>query len=67
MKRRTTLAAVAALAAVLGFGHPASASAQAAKAPDELIRAVSNDVLDAVKADAAIQSGDVQRIMGVRK
>jgi phospholipid transport system substrate-binding protein len=42
-----------------------AADTVAAKAPDELIRAVSNDVLDAVKADKAIQSGDVQKITGL--
>ncbi len=44
---------------------PQSAAAQqaaAAAAPDELIRSVSVDVLDAVKADKAIQGGDVQKI-----
>lgn len=31
-------------------------------APDALVKQVSNDVIDAVKGDKAIQSGDVQRI-----
>ncbi len=44
--------------------QPASAQA-AAQAPDELIRTVSTDVLDAVKADKSIQSGDVQKIIGL--
>jgi phospholipid transport system substrate-binding protein len=37
--------------------------AQAVKPPDELIKEVSIDVLDAVKADQAIQAGDVQRVI----
>ncbi len=36
--------------------------AQTAKAPDELIREVSTDVLDAVKADKTIQAGDVSKV-----
>jgi phospholipid transport system substrate-binding protein len=42
-----------------------SAAQATAQAPDELIRSVSTDVLDAVKADKSIQSGDVQKIIGL--
>jgi phospholipid transport system substrate-binding protein len=45
----------------LAFGF-AAAQAQAVKTPEVLIREVSTDVLEAVKADKAIQAGDVQRI-----
>ena len=38
------------------------AHAQAAKAPDALIKEVSSDVLDAVKADKTMQSGDVRKV-----
>lgn len=38
------------------------AHAQAAKAPDALIKEVSSDVLDAVKADKSIQAGDVRKV-----
>ena len=38
------------------------AQAQAATAPDALIKEVSSDVLDAVKADKSIQSGDVRKV-----
>ena len=38
------------------------AHAQAAKAPDALIKEVSSDVLDAVKADKSIQAGDVKKV-----
>jgi phospholipid transport system substrate-binding protein len=51
-----TVAALA-LAAVV-----APVRAQAPKSPDVLIKEVSTDVLDAVKADKAIQSGDLQKI-----
>ena len=43
----------------------AVAQAQAAKAPDALIREVSIDVIDAVKADKAIQAGDVQKVIAL--
>ena len=36
--------------------------ALAATAPDELVRQISNDVIDSVKGDKAIQAGDVGRI-----
>lgn len=38
------------------------AHAQAAKAPDALIKEVSSDVLDAVKADKTMQTGDVRKV-----
>ncbi|KNZ32573.1 MAG: hypothetical protein AD742_10830 [Methylibium sp. NZG] len=36
-----------------------------AKAPDVLIKEVSTDVLDAVKADKSIQAGDVQKVIAL--
>ena len=41
------------------------AQAQAAKAPDALIKEVSTDVLDAVKADKSIKQGDVNKIIAL--
>jgi phospholipid transport system substrate-binding protein len=41
----------------------AAAPARAETAPDELIRQVSTEVIDTVKADTAIQAGDVSRII----
>jgi phospholipid transport system substrate-binding protein len=41
----------------------AAAPARADTAPDELIRQVSTEVIDTVKADKAIQAGDVSRII----
>jgi len=49
----------AALAAGLSVAH----AADAVKAPDQLIKEVSTDVLDAVKADKTIQAGDVQKVI----
>jgi phospholipid transport system substrate-binding protein len=39
--------------------------ARAETAPDALIKQVSTDVLDAVKADKTIQAGDVQRVVAL--
>jgi phospholipid transport system substrate-binding protein len=41
------------------------AQAQAAKSPDALIKEVSTDVLDAVKADKTIQAGDLRKIIAL--
>lgn len=43
-------------AAALGLAHANE------EAPDAMVKRISNEVLDAVKADAAIQAGDVGRI-----
>jgi len=39
--------------------------AQAVKAPDALIKEVSSDVLDTVKADNSIRAGDVQKVIAL--
>jgi len=53
--------------AVLALHLGLSLAAQAADspAPDALIRQVSNDVIDTVKSDKAIQGGDVQKIIAL--
>jgi phospholipid transport system substrate-binding protein len=43
----------------------AAAPALASTAPDEMIRQLSVDVIDSVKADKAIQAGDVSRIVAL--
>ena len=43
----------------------AAAQAQDVKAPDVLIKEVSVDVLDAVKADTSIKAGDVQKVIAL--
>ena len=59
MKRRSWMAALAvALSA-------ASLPAMAAEAPDALVKRISTEVLDAVKADPAIQAGDINRIIAL--
>jgi phospholipid transport system substrate-binding protein len=50
--------------ALVGMVTAGAAHAQATK-PDELIKQVSNEVIDTVKADKAIQGGDVKKIMAL--
>jgi len=51
-------------AAVLG-ASAVFAHAQTAKAPDALIKEVSSDVLDAVRADKSIKQGDVNKVIAL--
>jgi phospholipid transport system substrate-binding protein len=60
MKRRSWLAALMMSAAAVSL--PALANDEA---PDALVKRVSAEVLAAIKADPAIQAGDVNRIMGL--
>ena len=46
-------------------GLGAMSLAHAETAPDALIKQVSTDVLDAVKADKSIQAGDVQKVIAL--
>jgi phospholipid transport system substrate-binding protein len=52
------------LAAALAF-TALGAHAQAGKAPDALIKEVSTDVLDAVKADKTVQAGDIRKVISL--
>ena len=54
---------IAAAALMVGVGT--AQGADATKAPDQLIKEVSTDVLDAVKADKSIQAGDVQKVIAL--
>jgi phospholipid transport system substrate-binding protein len=58
--RMTSWLAAAVLGVAVGM-----VQAQAVKSPDVLIKEVSVDVLDAVKADKAIQAGDVQKVIAL--
>ena len=53
------------LTAVLLSVGAVLAHAQAGKAPDALIKEVSTDVLEAVKADKSIKQGDVQKVIAL--
>lgn len=63
MKRRTFhhLAALA-LTAVPVLVSPAAQAQAAPEAPDQLIRRLSTEVLDTIKADQEVQAGDVRKI-----
>ena len=53
------------MALTLGFAAAAPALAADTSAPDLLIRQLSIETLDAVKADKAIQAGDMQKIIAL--
>jgi len=61
MTRRTIAGVGATLLCLAAFG----AQAQGAKAPEVLIKEVSTDVLDAVKADKTIQAGDIRKVIAL--
>jgi phospholipid transport system substrate-binding protein len=61
MKRRSWLAALM-MTTAGAFAIPALAQDEA---PDALVKRISSDVLAAVKADPAIQAGDVNRIIAL--
>ena len=64
MLKRHFLARLASLGllALAALHGPAQAQTQA---PDALVKQVSNEVIDSVKADKAIQAGDVKRIIAL--
>ena len=53
------------LAAALPWALAGRAGAALANGPDALIKQVSTEVIDTVKADKAIQAGDVSQIMAL--
>lgn len=57
---RFTVASLLLFAAATAFVRPAHA---ADEAPDALVKRLSSDVLDTIKADKTIKTGDVQKIM----
>jgi phospholipid transport system substrate-binding protein len=50
---------------VAAFALVAAASAQAQGAPDALVKQLSTEVIDAVKADKDIQAGNINKIMSL--
>ena len=65
MKRRTTaklFAAILTLAVLTGVAHFARA---ADEAPDALIKRVSSDVLEKIKADKSVQAGDMTKVVAL--
>jgi len=53
------------LAATVWLTAAAGVQAQAAQAPDALIKEVSTDVLDTIKADKAVQAGDIGKLIAL--
>ena len=53
------------LAAAATLSFAATGVLAQAKAPDALIKEVSTDVLDAVKADKSIKSGDIKKVIAL--
>jgi phospholipid transport system substrate-binding protein len=60
---KTLFSAVATLLTSVALLAPAHADPAAA--PDVLVRRISTDVIDSVKADKAIQAGDIGKILGL--
>lgn len=58
-------AAVGAFASVLALAVWPVAQAQAAAAPDALVRQISTEVIDTVKADKDIQAGNLNKIIAL--
>jgi len=74
LSRRMSAVAAAMVAGALVLGVPMAASAQsvaqatpvaASAQPDALIKQVTSDVMNAVKSDPALQSGDINRIIAL--
>ncbi|MDD2546894.1 MAG: ABC transporter substrate-binding protein [Burkholderiaceae bacterium] len=64
MNRRDTLRFSLGLTGLLAAAVPLGALA-ADLAPDVLVRQISSDVLDAIKADKSIKAGDISRIVAL--
>lgn len=65
MKRRSIGQIAIGLIAAVAFGGPASVAHGADEAPDALIKRLSDDTLAAIKADKAVQSGDIARVIAL--
>ena len=65
MDRRSALAVFGALASAVLLASWPAAQAQAALAPDALVRQISTEVIDSVKADKDIQAGNLNKIIAL--
>jgi phospholipid transport system substrate-binding protein len=62
---RRAILALASAAALIGVARPATAAEAASRAgmaPDALVQSVSTEVLDSIKADPALHSGDFDKL-----
>jgi phospholipid transport system substrate-binding protein len=62
---KTLLAPLGSLVLTMALAAAMVLPAQAAVAPDALVRDLSTQVIDAVKADPAIQAGDVKKVIAL--
>jgi phospholipid transport system substrate-binding protein len=65
MKRRVLVQATAALCAMGLFGGLLQQAQAADEAPDAMIKRLSDEVLDAIKADKSIKAGDITKILAL--
>lgn len=65
MKRRILIQATAALGAMGLFGGWLQLAQAADEAPDAMIKRLSDEVLDAIKADKSIKAGDISKILAL--
>ncbi len=59
---RRWITLVSAVVLSVGLGQSGAALAQATEGPDALIKRLSTEVLDTIKADKSIQSGDTSKV-----
>ena len=65
MKRRVLVQATAVLCAMGLFGGLMQQAQAADEAPDAMIKRLSDEVLDAIKADKSIKAGDMTKILAL--
>jgi phospholipid transport system substrate-binding protein len=65
MKRRVLVQAAALVCAMGVFGGWLPQAQAADEAPDAMIKRLSDEVLDAIKADKSIQAGDLSKILAL--
>lgn len=65
MNRRNWATRVATLVAISTVGWAPLQALAATEAPDEMVKRLANEVLNTIKSDAAIQSGDTDKIMAL--
>ena len=65
MKRRVLVQVTAVLCAVGSFGGLLQQAQAADEAPDAMIKRLSDEVLDAIKADKSIKAGDITKILAL--
>jgi phospholipid transport system substrate-binding protein len=65
MKRRVLVQATAVLCSMGLFGGMLQQAQAADEAPDAMIKRLSDEVLDAIKADKSIKAGDITKILAL--